>query len=710
MTNTSIQLVTCIFLIANLGQAFVPRPPRIALQQNTQYQSEYQSEYQSHQQQQQQQQFQQQFQHATLQRIRLNAVDDEFIEDNFFEDGLSRDEIQSLTIPALKQQLRLRGLKVSGKKQDLVDRLLDFTGTRQAVVGLDVEQEEVLVPDVLPADAKGERKSKAGKNAEEQGKEFIDVTAYLDDDDAGQSVKSSIPNKRDAVDEENNPESSNPEVWGAEARIVEDFEGKTPIVDSLSRTIVEYKGSNQTMTQAYVVASRDGLKPFLAGANRTTNPEETLKEIQTKREQAGKRPVRFDDEEGLDEGDEFGIFDNILHRDFTDWGEYTLTGAQLSAQEVQGVLLLSDVYGAYTDDTKMLAEKIAFECQPLVVMVPDLFRGKPWKEDPNTPGFNDLGQDYEEWRAQHSDIRVSVDIRAAAAVLREQYGISSVAVWGTCYGGGRALEAAAGYLPDGQIHDVDGAIGPLPVNPNVAVAWYPTRYNAKELFGPDRTVLAGALNEDGEEEEKRNMAVMGIFAGNDELAGATADDAAELKSLLESDGRVKDLMVKVFPNQDHGFAHIGLSAEPEESEFERFVDDEFGGSGRVGLDYGDAEVACLLSTAFMETYSRVFLPTAGPAIATDELASGWNTDLNIPDFESRDIRAEIEDSLDNFVQEPVQGKMFNPNNEDQRDELADYLRSVEPDDVPESYKIEDGDTVEIMYAKLKAFDEKFQIF
>jgi hypothetical protein len=64
----------------------------------------------------------------------------------------------------------------------------------------------------------------------------------------------------------------------------------------------------------------------------------------------------------------------FFSRDYSDWGKYTVTGAQLSASEVQGVLLLSDVYGAFSDDMLALAEKIAFECQPVVVMVPDLFR------------------------------------------------------------------------------------------------------------------------------------------------------------------------------------------------------------------------------------------------------------------------------------------------------------------------------------------------
>lgn len=631
---------------------------------------------------------------------------------DFEDEGLSREDVESLTIPQLKQQLRLRGLKVSGKKQELINRLLDFSEVQiqemeEPVVEQNWNEDDIMEADVVSDNTSVHNKSsksKAQKFAEERGKEFIDVTAYLDEDDKGKSTKSSMPKEINESDEVN-PESSDPEVWGADAKIVSDLEGENPVVDAMSRTIVEYKGSNQTMVQAYVVASRDALKGFLAGGNRTGDPEARLQEIQTKREQAAKRPVCFDDDEGIDEGDETGIFSNILNRDFSDWGKYTLTGAQLSAQEVQGVLLLSDVHGAYTEDTKALAEKIAFECQPVVVMVPDLFRGNAWKEDPTTPGFNEKGQDYEEWRAKHPDIRVSVDIRAAAAVLREQYGVSSVVVWGTCYGGGRALEVAAGYLPNGEIHDVDGAIGPLPVEPDVAIAWYPTRYNAKELFGENKQPKA-------ETREKREMAVMGIFAGKDELEGATPEDAAELKSLLEKDARVKDHMIKVFPDQDHGFAHMNLIQEHDETEFERFVDNEFGGSGRVSMDGGDAEVACLLSTAFMETYSRIFLPTTGPPISKDELASEWNDDLNMKDLSefSRDIRQEIEASLDNFVEEPLGGRRIDPTNDSQRDELAEILRSMEPDNISPEYKIQDDDTLEIMYAKLKANDDSFQIF
>ena len=650
-----------------------------------------------------------------------NYVDTDLNDDDDDFDNLDLKSLNKLTIPQLKQQLRLRGLKISGKKQDLISRLLpvnaadeDDDKTNEEKSSSKTTTEENKAEEKLPMPNTAE--SKAQKFAKEAGKDFIDVEAYLDDDEKGKDVKTSLPldeNKRTEEMDDNAP-LSNPEVWGSEAKIVDDYEGRSPVVDGLSRTVIEFRGSNQTNVQAYVVASRDAMKPFLEGGrNRTitnSDPMRRLQEIQLKREVSEKRPVRMDDDQGLDEGDENGIYKEALHREFSDWGEYTVTGAQLSADEVQGVLILSDVYGPFTEATKALAEKIAFECQPVVCMVPDLFRENPWREDSTTPGFNEQGQDYEEWRAMHCDeLRVSVDIRAAGTILREQYAVSSIVVWGTCFGGGRALEIAAGYLPGGKIMDVDGMIGPLPVMPEVVVAWYPTRYNAKLLFGPDRSKMLDICEKEG-----RNFAVMGIFAGKDTLEGATPSDVEQLKSLLEKDNRIKDHMIKSFPDQNHGFAHNVLGKDHDESELDRFVDDEFGGSGRVTINDGDADVACLLSTAFMETYSRKFLPTTGAPISTDEEELEWNAKVNMKDFSSmpptRDVKAEIKESLDNHKDLPLEGRYIDPGDESQQDDLFDALRTMQDPDGSPELQIADDDNLETAYAKLLAGDENFQIF
>lgn len=343
-----------------------------------------------------------------------NDRPEDFLFDN--DVPLTRDEVEGLTVPQLKQQLRLRGLQVSGIKSDLMDRLLGGGGSAPVEVTPEVppednptfgssvaadilgdeaddlmleqnivtpdDDEEVLEPEVMPVGTK----SKARKFAESRGKELIDVTAYVDEEDAGQSTKSSakIPEEEDEEEEEEAASTSDPEVWGQQAKIIHDYEGRSVVVDNLSRCTIEFKGSNQTMCQAYVVASRDALKAFLAGGSSSRNEtaEARLLEIQMKREEAIKGPGSREqaDSDVLDQDDDEGYYKDVLHREWSDWGEYTATGAQLSAEEVQGVLLLSDVYGPFTNDTRALAEKIAFECQPVVVMAPDLFRGNPWKE------------------------------------------------------------------------------------------------------------------------------------------------------------------------------------------------------------------------------------------------------------------------------------------------------------------------------------------
>lgn len=659
---------------------------------------------------------------------------------------LDPEMLLQLTVPELKQQLRLRNLPVSGRKDDLRERL------KRAATGRTTATMEVPAFDAAsktPTPSTTTAASSNHRSTTDPIPEPVDVSEYLDDDEQGNAVRTARIGSRGAfsssssaaattfeVDSDNDPsnESGNSdEVWGRDARIVDDYEGRQVVVDGLARTVVEYIGSNQTVVRAYCVASRDALKPFLAGlgttsrhrnnststsTTTTTYAEQRLRELQSQRERASRRPVHGDDDAGIDEGDENGLYRDVLHRDVSDWGKYTPTGAQLSAAEVRGVLLLSDVKGPFDADARTLADKIAFECQPAVVLAPDVFRGVPWTGDLDATAnsVNDLGQSYEKWRALHPDRRVHIDVRAAAACLRERYGCSAVALWGTCYGGGRALEAAAGWLPDGgNVHDVDGSVGPPLVEPAAVVAWYPTRYRAADLFGG-----ASLAKRHRPTEAPPPLAVMAVFAGLDDTPGATAGDAAELKRLLELDPRVKDHLVKVFPGQPHGFAHRGLSHAAEsatdEDPYDRFVDEEFGGAGRVSVGVGsDAEVASLLSTAFMETYSRVFLPTVGPPISLDEQEGDWSQRLEMRDLSeasTRDIRREIQESLDSFVEEPLLGgNQIDPTDPSQEDALKNLLRSMQDPSVDGGENaIGPEDDLPTIYAKLLAQDDQFQIF
>ena len=606
--------------------------------------------------------------------------------------ALSRPALESLTNKELRQQIRLRGMEVSAAgaaptKADLVDLLL--RPERGPPIIRTGEAGEEPAMELLPAPGSGRgdyavdmarraaeasKKPKFGKKkaTDRQDKMpstskaavAVDVSAYLDPKDAKKDYISSAGSVIDADGKEDSnsgsdsdsgqPSAYGGEVWGEDAKIVDDYEGRSIIVDSLSRNVIEFSGHERAKAQAYVVASRPALREFLSGSGTSPeSPEEMVRRIQLKKEDENRvKPKDFNDIDAADKGDEAGHYKNILERDYGDWGVYSSTGVQTSAQQVRGVLLLGDVRGPFHEDMMALADKIAFESQPVVVMAPDLFRGAPWEEPLSSSGQATSKDAYEAWRVQHDEIRITADIRAAAATLRKRYGVSSVAVFGTCYGGGRALEAAAGWQPPRWTEL--GSDAPPPVDPSTCVAWYPTRYDAAELFGPGRISSdMGSSGGEGVKVQQEAVAIMAVFAGKDELPGATTGDAEKLKSMLEQDVRVKDLMVKVFPGQVHGFAHIGMGAKPDEDTGEEdseaaFVDEEFGGKGERSLtmDGGDAEVACLLSTAWMETYGRSFLPTTGVAIKDDDDQS-WS-DLEMKDLteaNQRDIRKEIENAM-----------------------------------------------------------------
>jgi hypothetical protein len=145
------------------------------------------------------------------------------------------------------------------------------------------------------------------------------------------------------------------------------------------------------------------------------------------------------------------------------------------------------------------------------------------------------------------------------------------------------------------------------------------------------------------------VAVLAIFAQDDNLPGATPEDATLLKDCLDEDPRIKDFMVKVFPDQTHGFAHLTMKVEGQE-ETDRFLGENFGTIKPLSVG-GDAEVACLLSTAWVETYTRVFLPTVGTPVRFDA-DERWSTSTlemqGYPQKERRDVRSELEEAIANY--------------------------------------------------------------
>jgi len=569
-------------------------------------------------------------------------IDSVHVDLPWHEDDVDPAEVRGMTDSQLAQQLRLRGMPVPESREERMRLLL-------------------------------EKNPEADEAFEQEIK--------------GEWVSTTFNKNFKKEPEINAPVSA--EVWGEDARVLEDsdYDGTSLVVDAVRTMKIVYRGSNNTEVHATVYATRDALKPFLKG--RATNFEAEVLEGQKKREKATKSPPLPEDELGLDEGDEAGIYKDILHRDYSDWGIYSAAGALMAAQQVAGVLLLSDVYGEAS--VRALARKMALECQPKVVMVPDLFNGQPW-EGP-TDGLC-RGQTYEEWRSQLSEQAMSINIRVAAACLKQRFFVSGLIVWGTCFGGGKALETASGWVP--SLYDVDGELGPPPVNPQVVVAWYPTRYRSIEkLFGGKRE----STNDD-----ERRVAAMAVFAGDDCIAGAKPEDAKLLKKVFEEDERISDHMVKVFNGQRHGFAHRNLGEVDTTSDPEtRYVDDSFGSESGVGDD-DTAEVAFLLSTAFMETYSRLFLPTAGSPISEDSKEAKWGQDVDmmeLPQPHSRDVRKELEGAAKADQPQSVAGINVEPSNEQELDELIKALKTRQENyAVDDLSKIHPDDDLDTIYEKL----------
>eukprot|EP00957_Ditylum_brightwellii_P187271 14262689-Ditylum_brightwellii.AAC.1 len=160
-------------------------------------------------------------------------------DDDDFGNPLVRARVESLTVPQLKQQLRLRGAKVSGRKAELIERLLSLSLSSSGTVSEESDDTTELEPELVDQETVEKKKSKAREFAEARGKKLVDVTAYLDEDDIGKETRTTQKENEDdeeTEEEGNDSAEATPEVWGDEARIVDDYDGRSPVVDGLSRT------------------------------------------------------------------------------------------------------------------------------------------------------------------------------------------------------------------------------------------------------------------------------------------------------------------------------------------------------------------------------------------------------------------------------------------------------------------------------------------
>ncbi|KAF8779426.1 hypothetical protein HU200_002696 [Digitaria exilis] len=189
-----------------------------------------------------------------------------------------------------------------------------------------------------------------------------------------------------------------------------------------------------------------------------------------------------------------------------------------------GILLLSDIFGFQDSATRDFAYRVA--CSGYNVLVPDLFRGNPWK--PIQP-FDD--ESFARWLSGHAPARVSGDIDACTRWLVDEFKAAGVSktklgVIGFCYGGGRLVEALA---RDGEADAESRCF-------SAGVCFYGSRMDAS--LG-DR------------------VAAPVLFVCGD------GDPLCDVETVRELERRARGAKAAVYAGRGHGFAHRPQSEEED---------------------------------------------------------------------------------------------------------------------------------------------------
>ncbi|KAK4741042.1 hypothetical protein SAY87_024630 [Trapa incisa] len=189
-----------------------------------------------------------------------------------------------------------------------------------------------------------------------------------------------------------------------------------------------------------------------------------------------------------------------------------------------GILLLSDVFGFEDSFTRDFAYRVA--CSGYNVLVPDLFRGDPWREDrPNS--------DFNRWISSHYPERMQNDITTSRDWMVDELssaGISKkLGIIGFCLGGGRVVEALA--------QDQGAHFG-------VGVSFYGTKIDPS--LGPSI-----------------NVPLLSISGDEDPLC-----QVSHLEDLHKG---MKDSEMVIFEGRGHGFAHRPQSPEEDRDAEQAFL-------------------------------------------------------------------------------------------------------------------------------------------
>ncbi|KAL8138308.1 hypothetical protein V2J09_004309 [Rumex salicifolius] len=203
-----------------------------------------------------------------------------------------------------------------------------------------------------------------------------------------------------------------------------------------------------------------------------------------------------------------------------------------------GILLISDIFGFQDSSTRDFAYRTAcngykyayYDMTNSVftfVLVPDLFRGNPWRHDQPWSMF-------EKWLATQDAERVARDIEACTKWMVEEFlaaGISSkIGIIGFCYGGRLVIDVLA--------RDYGSCFG-------TGVSFYGTRM--------DNSVAS-------------DVKVPVLFITGDKDPHCPVDGLRELAQTVGDDSKVV-----VFNGRGHGFAHRPQSNEEDTDAEEAFL-------------------------------------------------------------------------------------------------------------------------------------------
>lgn len=306
----------------------------------------------------------------------------------------------ALTVVHLKKELKERGLKQVGNKEDLVRRLADALLTTQSA--------ERVGASLNPADGSAQV-SRGQANTVPARSPLVEAEEVLGDFPADTPSIASAVTGETIMDAElaSSPALSDAEMAGrADENDVhglgmdeDDYSSSSPFGDELDDPV--RAGNVPDGFQQVRQEKTDDEEGLNGGSPLPSVPllgsaTEDMKKRRVIMDQLERREARFELKDDIDSGllPRGDVYVVSTKKALRPWD-----GPHADRAETHVVVLLSDVFGWEDSFTRNAADQIADVCDS-IVLVPDMFRKQPW--DNERPD-----QEYEAWRASHDPVSIS---------------------------------------------------------------------------------------------------------------------------------------------------------------------------------------------------------------------------------------------------------------------------------------------------------------